>query len=266
MVAIERVLTDDGVAIGYQTFGIGPRIVLALHGWGGAGTGHSWREIVSRLDFTGLKLVAIDLRGHGVSDQPESGFTLERLSRDIFAIADQIGAERFVIAGYSMSGRWTQWISCHFPDRVLGQILIAPAPAIPLPLGDDLLETWMRDTKRRETFDAFVRQFTTEPLSDEIIEGYFNDVARASDLAKRETFRMCCRDDFSDALGSTRSPTLVLAGDHDPMLSPGFLRQHVAARIPRARLVRLNCGHEIPLERPAEAAALIEAFLAGLPQ
>jgi pimeloyl-ACP methyl ester carboxylesterase len=50
------------------------------------------------------------------------------------------------------------------------------------------------------------------------------------------------------------------------MLSPGFLRQEIVARIPRARLVQVDCGHEIPVERPAQAAALIEAFLAALPQ
>jgi pimeloyl-ACP methyl ester carboxylesterase len=49
------------------------------------------------------------------------------------------------------------------------------------------------------------------------------------------------------------------------MLSPDFLRQEVAFRIPRARLVQVDCGHEIPVERPAQMAALIEAFLAGLP-
>lgn len=73
----------------------------------------------------------------------------------------QAGAERFVIVGYSMSGRWFQWILCQFPERVLGQILITPAPAIPLQLGDELLETRMRDTREREHFDAFVRQFTS---------------------------------------------------------------------------------------------------------
>jgi pimeloyl-ACP methyl ester carboxylesterase len=36
------------------------------------------------------------------------------------------------------------------------------------------------------------------------------------------------------------------------------------SHIKGARMVILDCGHEIPLERPRELAALIEAFLAGL--
>jgi pimeloyl-ACP methyl ester carboxylesterase len=75
---------------------------------------------------------------------------------------------------------------------------------------------------------------------------------------------MCCRDDFAPAIGSTRAPTLVIAGNQDPIFSPEFLRQEVVARIVGSRLARVDCGHEIPIERPAQAAALIEAFLAGL--
>jgi pimeloyl-ACP methyl ester carboxylesterase len=216
------------------------------------------------LDLANLRIVAIDLRGHGESGRPDAGFTLERFGRDILAVADGVGAERFVMIGYSMSGRWAQWISCHFPARVLGQILIAPAPASALPLGEELLEGWMHDTGDRETFEAWTRQFTSEPLPEAIIDGYFDDVARASKVAKRETFRMCCRDDFSHAAGSTVAPTLVIAGNQDPVFSPQFLRQEVVARIAGARLARVDCGHEIPFERPAQAAGLIEAFLAGL--
>jgi len=263
---VRTVRTDDGVSIAYQTAGTGSLTMLALHGWGGAGSGHSWREVIRCLDLTDLRVIAIDLRGHGESDQPESGYTLERFSRDILDVAGHAGAEKFVLAGYSMSGRWSQWMSCRFPDRVLGQILIAPAPAIALPLADDLVESWICQTRQLASFGSWVRQFTSEPLSEEIVERYFHDVSRASDVAKRETFRMCCRDDFSRHLGETRAATLVLAGSHDPMLSPEFLRQEMVARIPRARLVQVDCGHEIPVERPAQTAALIEAFLAALRQ
>lgn len=179
-------------------------------------------------------------------------------------MAAHAGAQKFVLAAYSMSGRWSQWIACKFPERVLGQILIAPAPASPLPLSDELLETWMRETRTRETFERWVSQFTSEPLPDEIVDAYFNDVSRASDDAKRETFKMLCQADFTDRLSSTTAATLVVAATHDPILSPDFLRHEVVARIPKARLAQIDCGHEIPVERPARAAAVIEAFLAGL--
>ena len=261
---LQKVRTDDGVSIAYTTTGTGPANLLALHGWGGAGSGHSWRQVIRHLDLTGMQFIAIDLRGHGESDRPEAGFTLETFSRDILSVAEHAGAHKFVLAGYSMSARWSQWIACKFPDRVLGQILIAPTPAGPLQLSDELLESWMRETQTRESFEPWVKQFTSEPLPDEIIDAYFKDVSRASDRAKRETFKMLCRDDFTDCLSSTTAATLVMAGTHDPIFSPDFLRQEIMARIPKARLVQIDCGHEIPVERPTQAAAVMEAFLAGL--
>lgn len=261
---IQKVRTRDGVSIAYTETGTGPTTLLALHGWGGAGSGHSWREVMKHLNQQGLRFIAIDLRGHGESDSSESGFDLDNFGHDVLTVAESVGEQEFLLAAYSMSGRWSQWMACNFPDRVLGQVLIAPAPAGPLPLTDQLLESWMRETQTRVNFEPWVNQFTSEALPDEIIDAYFADVSRASDYAKRQTFKMLCRSDFTDSLKSTTAATLVIAGTHDPILSPDFLRQEVVNRIPNARLVQIDCGHEIPVERPAQAAALIEAFVAGL--
>lgn len=122
----------------------------------------------------------------------------------------------------------------------------------------------MLETRTRERFVPWVNQFTSEPLAEEIVDAYFADVSRASDQAKRETFKMLCHDDFTDYLKSTPAPTRVVAGTHDPILTPDFLRQQIVRHIPGARLVQIHCGHEIPVERPAEAAAVIRAFIAGL--
>ena len=63
----------------------------------------------------------------------------------------------------------------------------------------------------------------------------------------------------------TRAATLVMAGKYDPLVPLDIMREAtVVAPIPGARLAVLDCGHEIPLEQPQVAAAVMEAFLAGL--
>ena len=69
---LERVRTVDGVDIADTAVGTGRLAIIALHGWGGAGSGRWWRELVKHLDLTGLRFIAIDLRGHGASDRPET--------------------------------------------------------------------------------------------------------------------------------------------------------------------------------------------------
>ena len=79
------------------------------------------------------------------------------------------------------------------------------------------------------------------------------------------TLDMCRQGgQFMDRLPAVRAATLVIGGRHDPMLSPDTLRQAIVGPLPRARLALLDCGHETPLEKPQETAALVEAFLAGL--
>ena len=258
------VKTTDGTRIFYRTVGEGPRTLLFLHGWGGTGSGAFWDAVVQHIDPRGLRLVLADLRGHGRSDHTRDGFTTERFAQDLFEVADDVRASELVVVAYSMSGRWAQWMACSRPERVRGQILIAPAPATALPLTEDMLDDWIRTTRARDTFTGFVRQFTKVLPPTEIVDEYFASLHASPEHALRESFRMCCQPGFTDRLSTTRAATLVVGGLHDPMLTPDYLRQEVVQKIPGARLALLDCGHEIPIELPSELAALIEAFGAGV--
>jgi len=50
----------------------------------------------------------------------------------------------------------------------------------------------------------------------------------------------------------------MIAGKGDALLTPELLRATVVDRMLGARLDVLDCGHEIPIERPAEAAGLMD--------
>src|SRR5438105_661508 len=115
----------DGAEIFYRTVGEGARTVLFLHGWGGSGSGPFWDRMLRRLPADGLRIVLVDLRGHGRSEQTRAGFTTEQFADDMFAVADHLDAREVVLVAFSMSGRWAQWMSCTRPERVIGQVLIA---------------------------------------------------------------------------------------------------------------------------------------------
>ena len=67
----------------------------------------------------------------------------------------------------------------------------------------------------------------------------------------------------AEKVASSRTPTLVVGGIHDPIFSPDALLGWVAS-MPRARLALLDSNHDIPLEQPREFAAVLEAFLTGI--
>jgi pimeloyl-ACP methyl ester carboxylesterase len=263
---MSTVHTDDGVAIDYTTVGTGPTTLLFMHGWGGAGSGHSWAELLKHLDLTGLRALLVDLRGHGRSARTTVGYTTDRFARDMLAVADDAGADQFVVVGYSMSGKTAQWLACIAPERVLGQILMGPVTAGELPIPDEVRTQWLQMARSPDSklFTEALRPFIKEPLSAELVERYFYDMSHAAHAAQEGTLDMMQNGSFLDRLPSTRAATLVMAGAHDALMSVEVLREGIVALIPGARMAVLDCGHEIPLEQPQVAAALVEAFLAGL--
>lgn len=256
------VRTDDGVTIWYETRGEGPRDLLLMHGW--AGSGAYWDEMLRNLDLAGLRATTIDLRGHGASDKPPGGFTFERFARDVWAVADDLGARQVVVIGFSMSGKFAQYLPVLQPARVAGQVLVAGCPASPIPFPQEVHRDWVERAGDRERLKEVTRSFLTRPVAAEVLERWADDAVKVPRIALDETLTMCVRHSFAELLPGLPTLTLVVAGIHDAIFSPEALRQGVVAQLARARLAVLDSNHEIPIEAPKELAAVIQAFLAGL--
>jgi pimeloyl-ACP methyl ester carboxylesterase len=255
------VTTDDGVALSYATAGEGPPHLLFMHGW--AGSGRYFDATIERLDLTRLGVVTYDLRGHRESDPASDGYTLERIAADALAVADAAGLDEFVVAGFSMSAKFCQYVSLVAPDRVAGQILIAGCPAGEIPLPREMTDDWLSRAGDAVRLAEVSEQFMTRPVAPELMERFGRDAATIGRAALEGTLNVATNASFTERLASITIPSLVIGGSGDPMFGPDALRAAVVAPLAGARLALIDCGHEIPLEAPAELAALIEAFLAG---
>jgi non-heme chloroperoxidase len=256
--------TDDGTRIAYETHGSGSLKMILLHGWGGSSP--YWRDMVSHLSLEGLQIIAPSYRGHGDSDNPAKGYTLDGFAKDVLAVADTAGAQRFVLVGFSMSGKFAQYLAAVQPERVLGLVLIAPVPASEFPVPADMAKAWC-DTQhdRDAAFNQILAPFTKIPVRRELTDLFLDDFAKAARIGLEETLSMCGVS-FVEQAKTIRVPTLVLAGSYDPLVTPDMLMSTILTQIVGARMVALPCGHEIPQEMPEQTAALLEAFLSGLGQ
>ena len=255
-------LTDDGIRIEYESFGTGPLTLFFLHGWGNAAD--FWDHLFTEhLELTGLRCVAASYRGHGGSDRATSGFTHERFARDMFAVADAAGATCFVLVGFSMAGKFGRYMAYLEPERILGQVLIAPPGPEPLGIPREAFTSWLEAAPDPRRFRPILNQFIKQPVREDLIDRYCANTARASRAALEGTIDMFY-ESIVDQVSGTRVPTLVLAGDGDPILTPDYVRAFVVNSIPGARLVLLPCGHEVPIEMPKETAWILQAFVAGL--
>jgi alpha/beta hydrolase fold len=75
--------------------GQGPPLLL-VHGW--PQTWYAWRMVMPKL-AEGFEVIAVDQRGIGLSDKPRDGYDLGSLARDLAALMDALGHERFAVYG-----------------------------------------------------------------------------------------------------------------------------------------------------------------------
>lgn len=116
-------ISRDGTRIAFDVSGSGPAVML-LHG--GGQTRKSWHDAgyVSRLsrEFT---VIAVDLRGIGESARPEDvkAYAVDRLCEDLVAVADEAGATRFALWGFSYGANVGRYLAAR-SDRVTSMIYI----------------------------------------------------------------------------------------------------------------------------------------------
>ncbi|MGX7705709.1 alpha/beta fold hydrolase [Methylobacterium sp. Gmos1] len=109
----------------------GPLTIL-LHGF--PETWWSWRHQIGPLAAAGMRVVAPDQRGYGLSSRPDgiSAYHLDRLAEDVIGLADALGPDsgqgaRFRLVGHDWGGLVAWWVASRYPER-LERVAILNAP------------------------------------------------------------------------------------------------------------------------------------------
>ena len=100
--------------------------VLLIHGL--SNTAWSWAPVARRLR-TARRVVAMDLRGHGLSDAPTVGYDSDTFAADVVAVAEGSGllaapADRVVLAGHGFGGIVAAWAAVELGERCAGLVLV----------------------------------------------------------------------------------------------------------------------------------------------
>jgi pimeloyl-ACP methyl ester carboxylesterase len=99
--------------------------ILLVHGIGA--TAWTWAPVARRLRRV-RRVVAMDLRGHGLSDSPTEGFEPDVLAGDVIAVAEGAGllsdGERVVLAGHGFGAIASAWAAAVLGDRCAGLVLV----------------------------------------------------------------------------------------------------------------------------------------------
>ncbi len=273
----DQYLTLRNTRIRYHDTGGAGSVVMLFHGIGGS------LELWSRqLDAPGpLRLIALDLPGHGLSDLDAAPNDLDSFARTALDFADALGLERFAVAGNSMGGAVALRVAglavervshvvvvsgaalgreTFFPFRLmilpgLGEVMMKPSPAAV----DRQISGIVKDPARCMTPDlrAAITRNTYKPGG---AGAFLATLRRMTTLGGQrrqavETSQALIRD--------LKMPLLFLHGRDDTII-PARHSTEAAALNPAARVELLDdCGHTAQVEQPALFNARLAGFVLG---
>ena len=110
-------------------------VELAIREWNGAGrdfllvhglasNAKTWDLVAGVLCAAGHHVVAVDQRGHGQSDKPESGYGFADVTADLAALIDATGLDLPIVAGQSWGGNVVVEFAHRYPDMLSGLVLV----------------------------------------------------------------------------------------------------------------------------------------------
>ena len=117
-----RVTLDTGISLRVIERGDGEPRWLLVHGL--ASNARLWDGVATRLASAGAATVAVDQRGHGLSDRPDDGYDMVTVADDLARLVTALGWERVVLAGQSWGGNVVLEALARHPDRFLGAVCI----------------------------------------------------------------------------------------------------------------------------------------------
>ncbi len=249
-----------------ESSGNGNLPVVLVHGYSMSSA--VWEKVMPLFPAS-YRLYAIDLKGFGRSNKPETGYSCQELADDIRKFMDDSGLPRAVLIGHSFGSLVLQHFAATYPERVRALVLCnAQAAALPpkglSPLVEERLKGYGSLEDNRKVFSANMhRYFDAANVSRADIDRFIGIGLQAGTAALRgalvanyTTPAIAVED-----LAAVRAPVLIIVATHDPF---GTFDQAVAMSdsFPVSRIAVIeHCGHNPMWERPAEFMQVLTSFL-----
>ncbi|EYC50207.1 adhesin [Hylemonella gracilis str. Niagara R] len=239
-----------------------PALVL-LHAL--ATHGELWRAQIP-VWATRMRVITIDLPGHGRSPRIEGVLTLADHARQVALVLDDLGVQRAALVGLSLGGMVAQAYALAYPERCLALVLAHTSARTPEPLRaiwaqrcaqaaaqglpaqvPSILERWFPPTFAQTS--PWTLRWIAGQITSTSAEGYISAIRAIQGL------------DHLDRLHVVGAPTLVIAGELDAAAPPDA-GARLAAQMPNARLVVLpGVAHLGNVQAPVLFTETVGTFL-----
>ncbi|QBD79008.1 2-succinyl-6-hydroxy-2,4-cyclohexadiene-1-carboxylate synthase [Ktedonosporobacter rubrisoli] len=246
--------------------------LVLLHGFTGSAAG--WGELLTAFSTSGLRVIALDMLGHGLSDAPKEveRYSMEHCQADIIAVLQELGVSpgTAILLGYSMGGRIALY--CAFSDFFRALVLESASAGL----------ATAEEREQRQRSDAALAE-RIERIGIEAFVAYWEQIPlfasqknlpaerRASLHAQRLNNRpqglanslrgigTGVQPALHERLSELDLPVLLITGALDPKFYT--IARLMAQRLPQAQLhIVAGTGHTVHLEQPGTFVQLVQDF------
>ncbi len=273
-----RSVSANGIRLHYVDWGAPPStdgepMLFLLHG--DMRTSRSW-DAVARHLYKRFHVVALDSRGHGDSDWPDSGYTFAQRVDDLEAFADAIGMRNAAAVAHSTGGLVAALLAERRPDVFSRLMLLEPMVAVTEAFqrmvskrAETPRRTW---ASREEMYDYLKWHRMAGKWRDDVIE----------DVAAHESFELpngrfdmkwaTASMDWKEREGDYLDlrPTLRNLGKPILFVTSDSRADQFRSLIPIARetesfemLTVADSGHNMYMDQPSAVAEAVSRFAAG---
>ena len=247
--ALSHVRLSNGITLHYAAQGptTGPAAVM-LHGFT-----DSWFSFSRVLPLMPpeMRIVAPDMRGHGDSERPSSGYRLADMADDVVRMLDALQIPKAVLVGHSMGSFVARKAYELAPDRVARLVLVGAGPSTQTPVMSGLMQmiNWLTDP----VDEPFVREFQMSCVHAPVPEPFMEAVIANSRRVPARIWKDVMQGLLEGEINLSRPEvrTLVLGGWQDAVFS-STEQIMLARQFPRGELHLIDgVGHTLHWEQPA---------------
>lgn len=232
-----------------------------------------YRHAFELLPALGVRALAVDLRGHGLSDKPTEvgSYTLESYCADLDALIDMLALPRVALIGQSMGGGIALHYALRNPARVERLLLVSPVGLVPIAylhamqvLPRPVVASLGRRLAPRYFVEFLLRHVAygdpTKPTDRDVDEYWAPTQLRGFVPAARLALsEFEWRPLTGGEAESLHVPSAVILGTSDRLIRDAG---SAARRLGQSEVYSVAGGHSVVEENPDEVYAIVADFLA----
>jgi pimeloyl-ACP methyl ester carboxylesterase len=241
----------DANRIHYVTTGKGSRTIVFVHGW--ACNLGFWREQVSMLADK-VRLILIDLPGHGQSDKPQTAYTMDFFAEAVLAVLRDAKVDKATFIGHSMGAAVLCRVHHRAPEKVAALVSVEGllCRLSGTPEEGRALVGGFASPHYREHAQGFISTFFPVPGTEALRDRVMSEMLATPQYVMLGGMLAMLSPDQPDWILQKVNAPVIVINARTPWWNADY-EKYVRSLTPQSDyLIMDGVGHFLMLEKPAE--------------